>query len=67
MASKKKTDRRRKVTPFMAMNMSRMLNAKNNPKTLSYVANHFGVSPYAVRYNTDEAFRQAEIVRVNSY
>lgn len=66
MTTKKKTDSRRKVTPFMAMNMSRMLSAKKSPKSYKQVAAHFNVTPYTVRYNTDAEFRKTENKRVSA-
>lgn len=63
--TKKKTDNRRKVTPFMAMNMGRMLTAKKSPKSYKQVAEHFNVTPYTVRYNTDSEFRKSENKRVS--
>lgn len=56
-----KVNGRRKVSSFNAMNMKRMVNA--GKKTVSEIAAHYGVTPYTVRYNTDEAFRNSEIVR----
>lgn len=66
MTKKKKVDNRRKVTPFMAMNMGRMLSAKKAPKSFKQVAEHFKVTPYTVRYNTDEEFRKSENKRVSA-
>lgn len=55
-----KKDLRVKVTPATAKKMSSQL-AKG--KTLTEVANKYGVSSYAVKYNTNPAFKKAEKIR----
>jgi len=50
-------DRRRKVTNDKARKMNQMVAAG---KSYSTIAKHFGVSPYAVRYNTDPDFASVE-------
>lgn len=56
----KKKDARRKVTAAQASRMAKMV---SKGKTLTEVATKFGVSSYAVKYNTDESFRASEIAR----
>lgn len=53
-------DRKRKITTSVAQKMESMVR-KN--KSLSDIADKFGVSEYTVRYNTDPAFRMTEIWR----
>jgi hypothetical protein len=52
-------DRKRKITSSLAKRMESMI----SKKSLSEVAEKFGVSEYTVRYNTDPAFRISEIWR----
>lgn len=59
----KKTDNRRKVTESVAKKMTSLL---GKGKTLTEVANKFNVSTYAVKYNTDNAFKKSELVRKRS-
>ena len=59
----KKVDNRRKVTEAKAKRMSEML-AKG--KSLQTVANKFGVSVYAVKYNTNPEYAASERVRKSS-
>lgn len=47
-------DRKRKVTPEMARGMMEMLNAGYG---VNVIAEEYGVSATAVRYNTDQIFR----------
>ena len=46
-------DRKRKVTKQIRYRMLQMLNAG---KSVNTVAEHFGVTPHTVRYNTDEDY-----------
>lgn len=60
----KKKDARRKVTAAQASRMAKMI---SKGKTLTSIAEKFGVTPYAVKYNTDSEFRASEIKRVSAY
>jgi hypothetical protein len=52
-------DRKRKVTSAVAKRMGSM----TSRKSLSDIAEKFGVSEYTVKYNTDPSFRMNEIWR----
>lgn len=56
----KKVDGRVKVTAKMAESMAKLV-AKG--KSLDTIAEKYGVSTYAVKYNTDPKFKKAEQLR----
>ena len=56
----KVVDHRRKVTEAKAKKMTEMLSKGKSYKT---VADKFGVSVYAVKYNTDPHYAAAERIR----
>lgn len=47
-------DRKRKVTKQMQYRMMQMLDAG---KSVSYIAEHFDVTPHTVKYNTDPEYK----------
>lgn len=51
-------DRKRKVTPEMALEMMEMRNAGYGVEVIAY---EFGVSTTAVKYNTDQEFRKKHL------
>lgn len=55
-----KVDGRIKVTPKMAASMAKLV-AKG--KSLDAIAEKYGVSTYAVKYNTDAKFKASEQAR----
>lgn len=57
-------DRRRKVTNDIKHRMQQMVDAG---KSYFTIANHFNVTPYTVRLNTDAAFRASEYNRRSNY
>ena len=60
MKKTKKVDGRVKVTPKMATAMAKML---EKGKSLDKIAEKYGVTSYAVKYNTDAEFRASEQAR----
>ena len=57
-------DRKRKVTPKMATQMSKML---QKGKKLEEVANMFNVSTHAVMYNIDPTYRAMHLSRCGKH
>lgn len=57
-------DRRRKVTKAMKLKMDKLV---AQGKSLTSIADTFGVTPYAVKTNTNKAFRDAEHARRAQY
>lgn len=56
----KKVDGRVKVTAKMANGMTKMV---EKGKPLQVIAEKYGVTPYAVKYNTNASFKEAEQLR----